>query len=310
MATGTIAAGATINQSTTVTVPSLTAGTYYVWVIADNTSLLNQTDVNNDEAVSASFTVNTATQLPDLVISSITANPTSGKPGDTISVTVTVKNNGPGSAPSSTTRVRLAAGTTITTSDPLLDTFTAAALTSGQSQSYTVSVTIPSGQSAGSYYMGATANADAAITEGNGNNNQNTTPFTVNAATQLPDLVISSITASPTSGKPGDTISVTVTVKNNGPGSAPSSTTRVRLAAGTTITTSDPLLDTFTAAALTSGQSQSYTVSVTIPSGQSAGSYYMGATANADAAITRATATTIRTPRRSRSMPPRNCRTW
>ena len=220
------------------------------------------------------------------MISSITASPTSGKPGDAISVTVTVKNNGPGSAPSSTTRVRLAAGTTITTSDPLLDTFTAAALTSGQSQAYTVSVTIPSGQSAGSYYMGATANADAAITEGNGNNNQNTTPFTVNAATQLPDLVISSITASPTSGKPGDTISVTVTVKNNGPGSAPSSTTRVRLAAGTTITTSDPLLDTFTAAALTSGQSQSYTVSVTIPSGQSAGSYYMGATANADAAIT------------------------
>ena len=55
-ATGTIGAGATINQSTTVTVPS-TPGTYYVWVIADNNSNLVQTNTSNDEAVSAALTV-------------------------------------------------------------------------------------------------------------------------------------------------------------------------------------------------------------------------------------------------------------
>ena len=56
VATGTIGAGATINQNETVTVPS-SPGTYYVWVIADNTSLLTQTTVANDEAVSSSFTI-------------------------------------------------------------------------------------------------------------------------------------------------------------------------------------------------------------------------------------------------------------
>ena len=56
VATGTIGAGATINQNETVTVPS-SPGTYYVWVIADNTTLLTQTTVANDEAVSSSFTV-------------------------------------------------------------------------------------------------------------------------------------------------------------------------------------------------------------------------------------------------------------
>ena len=116
---------------------------------------------------------------PDLVISSISTQPTSGKPGDAIVVTVTVTNNGPGSAAASTTRIRLAASTTITTNDPLLDTFTAGALSSGQSLSYTRSVTIPSGHAAGQFYMGATANADGALSESNGNNNQNTTPFTV-----------------------------------------------------------------------------------------------------------------------------------
>ncbi len=55
-ATGSIAEGSTIVQSTTVTVPS-TVGTYYVWVIADNTKVLPQSNTSNDYAVSASFTV-------------------------------------------------------------------------------------------------------------------------------------------------------------------------------------------------------------------------------------------------------------
>ena len=55
-ATGSIGAGATINQNETVTAP-VTPGTYYVWVIADNYSELTQTNVNNDFAVSTAFVV-------------------------------------------------------------------------------------------------------------------------------------------------------------------------------------------------------------------------------------------------------------
>jgi RHS repeat-associated protein len=106
-------------------------------------------------------------------------------------VAVTVHNNGPGSAAASTTRIRLATSTTIQTTDPLLDTFTAGALTSGQSVTYTRTVTIPSRQTAGSYYMGATANADSALTEANGYNNQLTTPFTVSAVALVSLTLIS-----------------------------------------------------------------------------------------------------------------------
>jgi hypothetical protein len=84
-ATGTIAAGATISQSTTVTVPS-TPGTYYVWVIADNNSNLSQTNVNNDEVVcTTALTVTAATVTPS--VSSI--SPTS-MTADNLSHTLTI----------------------------------------------------------------------------------------------------------------------------------------------------------------------------------------------------------------------------
>ena len=72
-ATGSIAAGATINQSTSVTVPT-SPGTYYVWVIADNTSRLTQSNTSNDFARSSAFTV-TAPATPTPSVSSV--SPTS-----------------------------------------------------------------------------------------------------------------------------------------------------------------------------------------------------------------------------------------
>ena len=58
--TGPIPAGSYLDQAATVTVPAGTApGTYYVWVIADNSSpvTLDQTTQADDWAVSGSFTV-------------------------------------------------------------------------------------------------------------------------------------------------------------------------------------------------------------------------------------------------------------
>ncbi len=144
----------------------------------------------------------------------ISATPTSGKPGDSISVTVTVKNNGPGNAAASTTRIRLASSTTITTSDPLLDTFTASALSPGQSQSYTRTVGIPSGQTAGSYYIGATANADGVLSEVNGSNNQYTTPFTV-PVSSTPILSVTPLNP-PTVSASGGTVPFNVSIVGGG----------------------------------------------------------------------------------------------
>ena len=90
-------------------------------------------------------------------------------------------------------RIRLASGTTITTSDPLLAEVTVGPLGTGQSQTLTQTVTIPSGTAPRSYYMGATANVTGSVQESNGSNNQRTTPITVLAQVQLPDLVVSAL---------------------------------------------------------------------------------------------------------------------
>src|SRR2546425_614351 len=123
--------------------------------------------------------------------------------------------------------------------------------------------------------MGATANGDSAEMESGAglNNNKRTTPITITTVQQLPDLVISALSVSSTSVGAGSTVTVSGTVTNNGPGSAGSSLTRIRLATSTTIQTSDPLLDSFTVSALGANQSTNFSRTVTIPSGTTAGNY-------------------------------------
>ena len=56
--TGTISAGGSISLSKTVTIPSGTAaGTYYIWAVADNGSVLNQVGTGNDYARASALTV-------------------------------------------------------------------------------------------------------------------------------------------------------------------------------------------------------------------------------------------------------------
>src|SRR5206468_806347 len=236
-----------VTYTRTVTIPAgQSAGSFYMGATANADGALTESNGSNNQRTTP-FTVTAGQQFPDLVVSNVSVTPTSANAGAPATVTLTVSNIGTGSAAPDTVRIRLAAGTIITSSDPLLDTFTAAGLAAGQSVTYTRTVTIPAGQSAGSFYMGATANADGALTESNGNNNQRTTPFTVTAVQQFPDLVVSNVSVTPTSANAGAPATVTLTVSNIGTGSAAPDTVRIRLAAGTTITSSDPLLDTFTA---------------------------------------------------------------
>src|SRR5256885_12682767 len=80
-------------------------GIYYVWVIADNTSLLTQTDVNNDYAVSASFRDRNSTRLNSSHL--VTSNPVFCLPDDLLSVTWQIRNNGTTTASSSYSQVRI-----------------------------------------------------------------------------------------------------------------------------------------------------------------------------------------------------------
>ena len=122
-----------------------------------------------------------STLLPDLVVDTVTATPTSAVPGAGVTVTFTVRNQGAGAIPATLARIRLASGTTIQLTDPLLAEVTVQGLAAGAAITLSQPVTIPVGKAAGNYFMGVTANAPTVgvSAESNDNNNQRTTPFTV-----------------------------------------------------------------------------------------------------------------------------------
>lgn len=122
-----------------------------------------------------------STLLPDLVVDTVTATPTSAAPGASITVTFTVRNQGAGAIPATLARIRLASGTTIQLADPLLAEVTVPGLAAGAAITFSQPVTIPAGTAAGNYFMGVTANAPlvGVPEESNPNNNQRTTPYTV-----------------------------------------------------------------------------------------------------------------------------------
>ena len=63
--TAALAAGASVSQSATVTVPT-TPGVYYIWIIADNYGQVSQSNIVNDELASPAFTVTAAQVIPTL----------------------------------------------------------------------------------------------------------------------------------------------------------------------------------------------------------------------------------------------------
>jgi hypothetical protein len=119
----------------------------------------------------------TCSNIPDLVITSISNPPASAYRGSSFRVTDTVKNGvppcGAGSrVGSTTTYYRLSTDTKITGSDPLLTgNRHVPSLVGGASSTGAVTVTIPISLTPGIYYLGACADSEYNISEENENNN-------------------------------------------------------------------------------------------------------------------------------------------
>ena len=262
--------GASHTGTVTVTIPAGTAtGTYYVFAKADAGGVISETVETNNTAYA------TLRVGPDLLIASLSAFAGSG----TISVTDSTRNQGGGAAPATNTRYYLSSNVTLDGAAALLGGRAVPALAAGASNSGSVTLAVPPGTPAGTYYLFAKADGDDTLVETQESNNVSALTLTIGA-----DLIVASFTV-PTDAGAGLAVTFTDTTKNQGAGTAVASTTTYYLSANAVLDSGDVVLGSRAVPALASGVSDTGSVTVTIAPGTATGTYYVFAKADAGDAV-------------------------
>ena len=259
-----LAASATSAQSLSLTAPS-SAGTYYYGACVASVS--GESDTNNNCSAGVQVTV---VAPPDLVVQSPSVDNSTPGPGESLTVSATVRNSGTGSSASTTLRYYQSSDATISTGDTEVGTADAigelaASATSAQS----LSLTAPS--SAGTYYYGACV----ASVSGESDTNNNCSAGVQVTVVAPPDLVVQSPSVDNSTLGPGESLTVSATVRNSGTGSSASTTLRYYQSSDATITTGDTEVGTDSVDGLAASATSAQSLSLTAPS--SAGTYYYGA---------------------------------
>ncbi len=174
-------------------------GSHAIKAIVDEENQILESDESNNEK-----SVNFSTLIPDLIIEGITSSPSHPSIADNVIFTVTVKNQGSGRA--SNSRVAYYIDDTLLTSGYLNPIGPNA--TANETFNWTAQ--------AGTHIIKAVADYYDWITESDETNNM----MTVTLSTLIPDLIIESITGSPTEPSIEDEVIFTVTIKNQDSGKA------------------------------------------------------------------------------------------
>jgi subtilase family serine protease len=203
-ATNGLAAGEIYTCTQTVSYSAV--GIYNMYALVDSEQTIAESNENNNVSGPKSITV---VNMPDLVVQSITTDPSSPNAGEPVSVTVTVKNQGNVSSGSFFVDIYKNAST-----PPVPWVYGDAWCNPGglaAGATYTCTLTV-SYSAEGTYNMYAQVDSENTIVESNENNNVSGPK----AIVDMPDLVIQSITTNPVNPDAGQNVTVTVTVKNQG----------------------------------------------------------------------------------------------
>lgn len=173
--------------------------------VVDPDNLIKETsESNNAKTVKIGLATRPDT---DLSIESIAWTPADPSIGDTVTITVSIKNKGPGQASFSHMDYYI--------DDTFLDSVYAGQINAGKTMVNSVTwQAVP-----GTHTIKAIGDANNNVAETNETNNEKTVTLSVSA----PDLIIQGVTWSPVSPLTGDEVSFTVTVKNQGDQTASSS---------------------------------------------------------------------------------------
>jgi murein DD-endopeptidase MepM/ murein hydrolase activator NlpD len=169
-----------------------------------------------------------ALAAPDLVIDSLTADPTEGPNGTSVEIRAVVRNIGNTTSDPTKTRIRINADPTqVTSGDTILCGGLATASLTPNSTAEVGCMPKLSSRPLGPNYIWAIADVDNDAVESSEDNNRQSELFTVND--NAPDLVIQSIVVEPDAISNGQAPTIAITIRNLGNSTASSTITRVRI---------------------------------------------------------------------------------
>ena len=264
-----------ISDRNQVTVP----GTYYYGACVESVQGESDGDNNCSDSVAVTF-------KPDMYVGSITAGTCSGvaigagchtgwdtgtsfNRGDSFKLTVTAHLYAVEDA-TSWVRFFQSTDSTVTSSDIEVAKW-GPFKPNGNAYGVWVDVTAPS--SAGTYYYAACV--DAVPSESNKANNCSAALRVTIVGSAAPDLAVDTPTVDDSTPTAGASITLSATVRNEGDGSAASTTLRYFRSTDSTITSGDTEVGTDSVSGLASSGTAAESIDLTAPS--SAGTYYYGA---------------------------------
>ena len=254
-------------ESVNLAAPS-TPGTYYYGACVDAVS--GETDTTNNCSPAVTVTVGAA-PAPDLVVDTPTVSESALTAGARFTLSATVRNQGSGSADSTTLRYYQSADSAITTGDTGVGTDSVSSLAASGSGNVSVSLTAPS--TPGTHHYGACV--DSVSDESDTANNCSPAVTVTVGAAPAPDLVVDTPTVSESAPTSGASFTLNATVRNKGSGRSDSTRLRYYQSTDSTITTEDTEVDTDYVSRIDASESGDESISLNAPS--TPGTYYYGA---------------------------------
>jgi len=270
----------------------LSDGSYFLGVIADDLDEQGEVGEGDNVLVADELldVVSTPDPKPDLACKDCTYSGHIKAPGATFQVVTEVINEGTLSALPFHVGVYLSVDAEISPDDVLLgERYLLAGLASGFTNVASASVTIPSDQPEGIYYLGAYADNRFEVVELDEDDNAFTAVGTLEVKSPpppAPELYVASSSHDGGTHSPGDTLTVSETVRNGGELAAGAFRVGYYLSNNATISLTDVLLGTRTLPSLDVGAEDFASTLLAIPPGTSPGDYWLGVIVDDQEAVT------------------------
>lgn len=274
-----LAVGSDSSSAQTYTVPaSLTSGTYFLALVVDDQNAVGENNENDNVLWATQPLTVQGANLPDLTWQSVSFSPTAASPGDSLTLSDTVRNVGSQAASAARLGVYLSLDGQIDASDTLVSFRSLSGLGVNQTDTGSGTVTLPTNLADGTYQVLWMADDLGQVAETNENNNVQpglgTLVIGSGGGSSLCELVPQDITFSPAVQDVGQLIQVDESVLNVGPNPAPTFQMAVYLSTDAVWDTSDRLLGFRTIPTLGVNQtSASVNQSFQLPGDLSAGIY-------------------------------------